>query len=102
MADPPIAAWIASLGSGSAAEQAGAAYALGNLARDNAAAGEEIRRQGGIVPLVALVRGGGAMAQVMAAFALWRLAQDNAASQAAIAGAGGREALEALARDGSG
>ena len=103
MADPDIAHWVARLGSGSDGERAEAADALGHLAfYDGDAAKEEIRRQGGIVPLLALVRGGGAKAQEEAAWALWRLAEDNAASQAVIAAAGGREALEALARDGSG
>ena len=97
-----IAEFVARLGSGSEEERWRAAYALYCLAQDSDAVKEEIRSQGGIEALVALVRGGGAEAQRWAAYALGCLARNNAASQAAIAGAGGREALEALARDGSG
>ena len=105
MSNPGIAEFaelVAQLGSGSDGERAQAAYALGRLAHGNDAAKAEIRRQGGIEALVALVRGGGAEAQEKAALTLARLAQGNATSQVAIAGAGGREALEALAHDGSG
>jgi len=99
-ADPRIAGWLAQLGSGSDGERAGAARALGDLACGNDAAKEDITRQGGIAPLVALVRGGGAQAQGKAAWALALLADSNDAAKEEIRRQGGIEALVALVRGG--
>ena len=95
---------VVMLGSGGEEQQARAADKLGNLAYGNAAIQEAIANEGGIGPLVALVRkkGGSTQAQRLAARALDILTANNAANQAAIAREGGREALETLARFGRG
>ena len=77
MLDPRIAGLVARLRSGSDVARGEAARELGNLAHGNAAAKEEIRRQGGIEALLALVRGGGAKAQEWAAYALNHLAEPS-------------------------
>merc|ERR1711991_1271333 len=78
-----------------------AAGALQNLAADNNDNKVRIEREGGIEPLIALLRDGSAEGKTQAARALYDLAYNHADNKVLIARKGGIEALIALLQDGS-
>ena len=77
-------------------EKETAAHALANEARKGEACQSVIVEEGGLMPLVALLKGG-PKSKTKAAFALRYLAEGNDKVGMAIVACGGREALEALA-----